>query len=426
MAVTQPEAGSRRRAFVIGAGIAGLAAATRLAEQGIAVTLYEAAGQAGGRCRSYYDPTLDQTIDNGNHLVLSGNKAVHRYLARIVPDGRLSGPARAYFPFTDLNSGARWMLKLNRSPLPWWLAARNRRVPGTNARDYLPYSRLMFATRKERIADIVPIKGPVWERLMRPFLLAALNTDPETASAQLAGQVIRETLARGGYACRPRIATPNLSSVFIDPALSFLERKSAKVELGKRLRALVFGAHAVLALEFPDMTVPLNARDMVILAVPPFVAKEFLPHLTVPTEFHAIVNGHFRFPAPQGAPPILGVINGTAEWIFSFEDRISVTVSGADAIVDRDREELARLLWRDVCAALRITDDLPPWQIVKEKRATFAATPDQDMKRPPTKTDCRNLFLAGDWIDTGLPATLEGAVRSGEAAASLALKRLAL
>jgi len=426
MAALQNEGGERRRAFVIGAGIAGLAAATRLAELNIAVTLYEAAGQAGGRCRSYYDHALDQTIDNGNHLVLSGNKAVHRYLRRIEPDGRLTGPGRAYFPFTDLKTGARWMLKLNRSPLPWWLAARGRRVPGTNARDYLPYGRLMFAGRKTHIAELVPIKGAVWERLMRPFLLAALNTDPETASAQLAGQVIRESLARGGYACLPRIATPNLSSVFIDPALSFLERRGAKVELGKRLRTLVFGPRAVLALEFPDMTVPLNPGDMVVLAVPPFVAKEFLPHLTVPTEFRAIVNGHFRFPAPKGAPPILGVINGTAEWIFSFEDRISVTVSGADAIVDRDREELARLLWRDVTAALRITEDLPRWQIVKEKRATFAATPEQDMRRPPTKTACRNLFLAGDWIDTGLPATLEGAVRSGEAAAALALKRLAL
>jgi hypothetical protein len=174
------------------------------------------------------------------------------------------------------------------------------------------------------------------------------------------------------------------------------------------------------------MTIPLNPGDMVVLAVPPFVAKEFLPHLTVPTEFRAIVNGHFRFPVSAGAPPILGVINGTAEWIFSFEDRISVTVSGADAIVDRDREELARLLWRDVSAALRINDALPRWQIVKEKRATFAATPEQDMKRPSTKTACRNLFLAGDWTDTGLPATLEGAVRSGEAAAVLALKRLTL
>jgi len=284
----------------------------------------------------------------------------------------------------------------------------------------------MFATQKETIAQTAPTKGALWERLMRPFFLAALNTEPEIASAQLAGQVMRETLARGGRACRPRIATPTLAAAFIDPALALLEKKGGKLELSKRLRSLVFNNHSVLALEFPDATVPLNSRDMVILAVPPWVAKEMVPDITVPTEFRAIVNGHFQFAPPKGTPPILGVIGGTVEWIFSFDDRISITISGADAIVDRDREELARLLWRDVCEALRISADLPRWQIVKEKRATFAATPDQDMKRPPAKTAWRNLILAGDWTDTGLPATLEGAVRSGETAAALALKRLAL
>ncbi len=116
------------------------------------------------------------------------------------------------------------------------------------------------------------------------------------------------------------------------------------------------------------------------------------------------------------------------EWIFAFEDRISVTVSGADAIVDRDREDLARTLWDEVCRALRINAELPAnslprWQVVKEKRATFAATPQEDLKRPPAKTKWPNLILAGDWTDTGLPATLEGAIRSGDAAAALALRR---
>ncbi len=420
----------QRRAFVIGGGLSGLAAATQLAARGVAVTLYEAAGQTGGRCRSYYDPALDQVIDNGNHLVLSGNGAIARYLERIGARGGLTGPRRAVFPFADLKSDSRWVLRLNGGPLPWWIASRKRRVPGTRPGDYLPYARLMFATRRETIAQVAPTKGALWERLMRPFLLAALNTEPESASAQLAGQVMRETLARGGRACRPRIANPHLAAAFIDPALAFLEKKGAKVELGKRLRTLVFGNRTVLALEFPDATVPLNPRDMVVLAVPPWVAKDLMPDLVVPGEFRAIVNAHFQFTPPKGSPPILGVIGGTAEWIFSFADRVSVTVSGADAIVDRDREELARILWRDVCEALRVSAELraslPRWQIVKEKRATFAATPDEDMKRPPAKTAWRNLMLAGDWTDTGLPATLEGAVRSGEAAAALALRRLAL
>jgi len=103
-----------------------------------------------------------------------------------------------------------------------------------------------------------------------------------------------------------------------------------------------------------------------------------------------------------------------------------VTVSGADAIVDQDREDLAIRIWADVAKELNINAPLPAWQIVKEKRATFAATPVQDARRPPTKTQWRNLFLAGDWTQTGLPATIEGALRSGETAAALALRHLSL
>ena len=117
-----------------------------------------------------------------------------------------------------------------------------------------------------------------------------------------------------------------------------------------------------------------------------------------------------------------GVIGGTAEWVFAFSDRLSVTVSGADAIVDQDRETLANLLWRDVAAVHGLGPDLPRWQIVKERRATFAATPEQARLRPPAVTRWPNLFLAGDWTDTGLPATIEGAIRSGGKAAELVLR----
>jgi hydroxysqualene dehydroxylase len=100
-----------------------------------------------------------------------------------------------------------------------------------------------------------------------------------------------------------------------------------------------------------------------------------------------------------------------------------VTISGADDLIDSDREGLARTIWSEVCATLGTTGNLPAWQIVKEKRATFAATPDQDALRPGQATQWRNLFLAGDWVQTGLPATIEGALRSGHNAASLALGR---
>ena len=415
-----------KKVHIIGAGVAGLAAATHLAARGVTVQLHEAAGQAGGRCRSYFDAGFDGVIDNGNHLVLSGNRAIYAYLNRIGAASYLTGPVKAMCDFVDLKSGARWTLKPNEGFLPWWVGSKERRVPGTKVRDYVAFAKLMFAGKNQTVGDVMACKGPLWDRLLRPFLLAALNTEPRDASARLAGALIKETFAKGGHAYRPRIATPTLAAAFVEPALEFLAARGAEIRLNSRLRAITFDRHAATALEFPDSTIPLSSKDPVILAVPSWVAKDLVPKLPAPNQYRSIVNAHFRFPAPLGVPTILGVINGTAEWIFSFADRISVTVSAAEAIVDRDRDELAELLWADVAKALNIPAALPKWQIVKEKRATFAATPAQDAMRPISETGWRNFMLAGDWTDTGLPATIEGAVRSGETAAALALKQLSL
>ncbi|HWU56135.1 MAG TPA: hydroxysqualene dehydroxylase HpnE [Rhizomicrobium sp.] len=414
------------KAVVIGAGLAGLSAATILAERGAAVTLIEAAGQAGGRCRSYFDSAIGGVIDNGNHLVLSGNRAVHDYQKRIGAEESLIGPPRAEFAFVDLKNGARWTLRPNEGSLPYWVTRSQRRVPGTGAGDYLRYAPLLWADRRARIGDIVKDRGALWQRLMRPFLVAALNTEPEVSSAALAGAVLRETLAKGGRFYRPRIAHPTLAAAFVDPALGYLQSRNASVQLGTRLRGLTFNGSQLIALESGDAALPVAPGDVVVLAVPPWGAADLVPGLTVPNDFRAIINAHFRMAAPKDAPVMLGAIGGTAEWIFAFSDRISVTVSDADAIVDQDRETLATRIWADVAKALGITGPLPPWQIVKEKRATFAATPAQDARRPGAKTQWRNLFLAGDWTQTGLPATIEGALRSGEAAAALALKHLSL
>jgi len=412
--------------YVVGGGLAGLSTAVALAEQGARVVLCEAAGQAGGRCRSYFDAAFDGLIDNGNHLVLSGNRAVYAYLRTIGAEHALTGPEHATFSFVDLATGERWVFTPNEGPLPFWIFSAARRVPGTGPLDYARLGALLLAGPSARICDVIPCVGVLWERLMRPFLLAALNTEPEQASAALAGAVLRETLMKGEKAYRPRIAHPTLSAAFVEPALAYLAGKDAEVRLGQRLRKIVFDNSHAVALEFPEATVPLSPDDTVVLATPPWVTHDLVPKLSTPNAFRSIVNAHFKIAPPANTPLMLGVIGGTAEWIFAFADRISVTVSAADAIVDEDREALAERLWSDVAKALAITEGLPPWQIVKEKRATFAATPEQAARRPKTQTDWRNLLLAGDWIDTGLPATLESAVHSGQKAAQLALARRSL
>ncbi|HSC19076.1 MAG TPA: hydroxysqualene dehydroxylase HpnE [Rhizomicrobium sp.] len=416
---------SSGKVYVIGAGLSGLAAGVALASRGARVVLIEGAGQAGGRCRSYVDPVLNQTIDNGNHLILSGNHATFGYLRTIGAADRLAGPEHAGFPFVDVRTGARWTLSPNDGAIPWWVLSSKRRVPGTSILEYLAMAKLLAASGAQRIDAVIACQGNFWERLLRPLLLAALNTEPEAASASLAAVVLRETLLKGGRAYRPRISAPHLGSTFIDPALDYLKRQGAEVRFGSRLRGIQSANNCATALDIANGSIELGPDDRVVLATPAWVATELLPAVLAPADFRSIVNAHFAVTPPPNAPMMIGIVGGVAEWVFAFADRICVTVSNADAIVDRAREELARTLWCDVVAAHGLAAELPPWQIVKERRATFAATPEQAKRRAKAKTRWSNLFLAGDWTDTGLPATIEGAIRSGNHAAELALRSLA-
>jgi squalene-associated FAD-dependent desaturase len=405
--------------YIIGAGIAGLSAAVRLVDAGLTVIVHEAASFAGGRCRSYLDPTLGIVIDNGNHLLLSGNREALDYLDRIGARETLCDPGAAVFDFADLKSGERWRLDLSEGRFPWWLFDPKKRVPGTALGQYFAPLGVFMKGRSATVGEAMDCAGPLYERLWRPLLTSALNTDPPESSAALTAALLRETLAAGGKACHPLFAAHGLAKSFIDPALAFLAARGSVVRFGDRLRTIRFEAERAVALDFDRAQQELGAEDSVILAVPPWIAKDLLPGLTAPDEFRAILNVHFQIAPPRGQPAILGVVNGQIEWLFAFPDRLSVTISNADRLIDRPRDELAVEIWREAATLTGLSADLPPWQIVKEKRATFAATPAQDAKRPDSRTRWGNVVLAGDWIQTGLPATIEGAVRSGYKAASI-------
>ncbi len=407
---------------IVGAGLSGLACAIRLSGQGRKVVVHEAARMAGGRCRSYYDASLDLVIDNGNHLLLSGNRAALDYGRRIGAADQLVGPDECVFDFLDTRSGERWRLRPNLSRLPWWIFVRDRRVPGASARDYLGALGILRARDGATIGEAMDCSGLLYERLWGPVLLSALNTDPREASAGLAAAVLRETLAAGGAACRPLVARHGLGAAFIEPALATLAAKGAELRYGARLRGIEFSNDRAARLNFGEETIDLGAEDRLVLAVPPWAAQDLLPSLEAPDDFRGIVNAHFKIAPPEGQPLLLGMVGSLSEWLFAFDDRLSVTISGADRLMDAPRESLAERIWAEVAAATGLPPELPPWQIVKEKRATFAATPRQEARRPKAETQWRNLFLAGDWTATGLPATIEGAIRSGFKAAELAAR----
>ncbi len=408
------------RVHVVGAGLAGLSAALALAGAGVPVMINEAGPAAGGRCRSYFDRELGLAIDNGNHLLLTGNRAAFAYLDAIGAAGQLGGPAEPLIPFLDLRSGARWLVHPNAGRLPWWVLARGRRVPGTNASDYLRLLALCGIDDDRTVAEAVP-RGPLYSKLIEPLAIAALNTRPEVGLARLLGAVIRETLMRGGAASIPRFPRAGLSGALVEPALARLRESGAELRFSRRIGGLAIEGERVIGLQAPDGAVTVRPGEAVVLAVPPWVAGALLPGLRTPDAFEAILNIHFRAVADPGPAGLVGLLGGTAEWVFVKQDHVSVTISAANRMVDQPAEAIAAAVWPDVRAALGLADPMPAWRVVKERRATFAATAAQDRLRPGARTPITNLVLAGDWTATGLPATIEGAIRSGRHAAELLL-----
>ncbi|MBV8165702.1 MAG: FAD-dependent oxidoreductase, partial [Alphaproteobacteria bacterium] len=376
---------------VIGAGLAGLAAAVTLAARGARVSVHEAGDHAGGRCRSYDDAALGCRLDNGNHLLLAANRNVMAYLDAIGARESLVGPAVPLFPFVDLATGKRWVLRPNRGRLPWWIFSAGRRIPETRPVDYLEALRLLRAPAEATVTQRVDPRRMLYQRLWAPLAIAALNTQPEEASARMLGDVLRMTFGAGGDACRPMVPAVGLSESFVDPALVRLAALGASVRFGRRLREIQTDEGGIRTLRFVGDDVDVAQGDRVVLAVPPAIAAALLPEIATPTAFRAIVNAHYRIAAPRDpamrGADFIGLIGGLPEWVFVKPGIASVTISAADRLVEQPSAELAATIWRDVAAALDLdAATVPPWRIVKERRATFAATPEQLTRRAGATT----------------------------------------
>ncbi|MEX2642038.1 MAG: hydroxysqualene dehydroxylase HpnE [Acetobacterales bacterium] len=401
---------------IVGAGLAGLACAVEARSLGARVTLYEASARAGGRCRSVDDPRLQRRIDNGNHLLLGGNDHALAYLERIGGRDEMREMVPAAYPFLDLRDGRRWTL---RSGLT---LGRGRHGSGIGWRDALALLRLLLPRPDQPVARFLP-KASL-ETLWRPLVTAVLNAPPEEASAGLIRAVLWRLLPGGETALRPILARRGLSDAFVDPAVRWLASHGAAVRFGTRVDALPRRGNTVASVNFGDDAGLLGWDDAVVLALPPDAAARLAPEHVPTFEFRPILNAHFATPPEVTLPdnlPFLGLTGGTAEWLFHRPGLVSATVSAASRWIDRPAAEIVDALWRDVSAACGTTVTRPPCRVIKERRATILQDVRGAARRPQPRTSLSNLFLAGDWTATGLPATIEGAVLSGMRAARLAL-----
>ncbi|WP_439597438.1 hydroxysqualene dehydroxylase [Falsiroseomonas sp.] len=408
---------------VIGAGIAGLAAALALVRAGQRVALHEASPTAGGRARALPDGT-----DNGTHALLGANRAALRFLTQIGAREGWVEPEPGGLPVLDLETGSARRVAL--SPLGWGDAAR--RPEGVTLGGVLALLRLALPGPDRSVATAFAGHPRLLRALVEPLTVAALNTPVQEASARLLGAVLRRLGGRG--AARLLVARQGLGPDLVAPALATLACHGANLRTGSRLREVLQAGGRVTGLEFAGATLPIRPADAVVLALPPWEAARLLPGLSAPQRHAPILNVHFSRPdcSAAGDNPVrfLGLLGGLAQWVLVRPGGISVTVSAADDSIGLTDAEAAARIWPEVRqAALRFglpgewPAAPPPARAVRERRAT----PRHGLNPPavPPRRPLANLALAGDWTFGELPATLESAVRSGEAAAAAILYALA-
>jgi hypothetical protein len=398
----------RPTVHVIGAGLSGLSAAAHLtALARFDVVVHERGREAGGRRHAFFDETDGTYVDSVNATVWPHWRATRALIAAIGAELEWRDGARE-IAFVDMRTSERWTLRPGLGRRPWWALDSRRRAPGHAARDYFHLARLGRGS-------VAPTDGLAAERLWRPLSLAALNLAPENAALDLLAGELEEALEAPRLA--PLHPRRDLGRALLLPLTQHLERQGVAIRYERTLQALRFDRDRLAAMEFAHDRVELGPRDAVLLAVPPWVAAPLAPGILTPDAFTSTITAHYSDLPSVDAADLTCVLNGPVHGVFKRGAGVSVTVRDAGADIEAPKEALAAKYWTAVAAVTGLSDVLPAWRLIKQKRAAFAATPEQNALRPETTTAWRNLVLAGSYVRDGLAESMETAVRSGERAA---------
>lgn len=416
------------RVAIIGAGYAGMAAATELAARGIPVTVFEASRTLGGRARRV--ESHGYPLDNGQHILVGAYVELLR-LMRLVgadPDVLLARkPLNLVFP-------GRMHLAAPRLPAPLHLAVALLTARGLPAGGRLAAVRFMRHLKRDEFlldrditfTELMARHGQhesVIRYLWAPLCLSALNTPPGEASAQVFLNVLRDSLAAAHEASDLLLPKADLSALFPEPAEHYVRSRGGEVLRGCSVHAIdwtPYGFHL-------DGDASGRSYTHAIAAVAPYhlgrlAAK--LPRLQPVLEdvehfsYEPILTAYLGYPQPVSLPgPMIGV-GGTAHFLFQQAgDILAAVTSARGAHLDLPREELVARIHAEICEIAGPTPP-PAWsQVIVEKRATFACRP--GVKRPACETPLANFYLCGDYVASDYPATLEAAVRSGIASARM-------
>lgn len=419
-----------RRVAIVGAGYAGLAAGVELAAAGICVDVFEASRTLGGRARRV---DLEGTVlDNGAHLLSGAYRETLRLMQTVGSSEQalLRLPLRLEFP-------GSFRLRAPKLPAPLHLAWALLTAQGLSWHDKLAAITFMRGQQQAgfrlsadtSVAELLADQpGTVRHLLWDPLCLAALNTPPDQASAKVFLNVLRDSLAAGRAASDLLLPRIDFSALFPEPAARFIAARGGRVVRGTRISEIATAPPQTTGFVLDDH----GRYDQVIIAVAPQHLRELGTALSILKpefvkvdrfQWEPIVTCYLAYPESVRLPqPMLGIVDGTAQWLLDRGQShgqaglLAAVISASHRHREVTPQQLGDEIHREIA---RIVPGLPPpeWtRSIVEKRATFACTP--GLVRPTTTTPVPGLWLAGDYIAGDYPATLEGAVRSGIAAAS--------
>jgi zeta-carotene desaturase len=438
--------------LIVGGGFAGLAAGVALAEAGKRVCVFEQKPHLGGRACSFRDPTTGSVVDNGQHLFMGCYHSTINFLKTIGTLDRVYFQPRLGVPFLDFD-GRLTRLDCPNWPSPWHLCLGVLRSRSFSLSQKLEILRLGNELRRAG-KDCAPTAAEsvtAWlgrrgqsESLQRNFwdllCIAAMNEDPRLASARLFERVLRLALFSSPLDSRLGIACGGLSECYTAAATAYIEARGGRVQTRCSVKRLLISEGACRGVEL--VTGESITGVPIICAVPWHQLAALLPgDLLRNDPFFAgvlalrpapIISINLWFDAPITELQFAGLRGTTIQWLFNKslilgdnEHYVSLVLSGAHEHVGRAKEELLAISLRELGAMLPAVRKakLRHSLVIKERFATFSPSPEAEPLRPPAHTPIEQLFLAGDWTATGLPATIEGAVQSGYTAARECLKK---
>ena len=427
--------------MIVGGGLSGLAAAVRLTSSGIPVVLLEQRARTGGRAASFIDRVTGDVVDNGQHLLIAGYDRTlaftatigSRHLLRVQDRPALlyHHPLRGFVHFrlprlTPPLNLVWGILTSSLFSLPERIAVLRAGI--AMQRNVDPRFRSDGEGTVAEWLDHTRQPSAVRASFWAPLAVSIMNERIETAQAGAFLDALR--IAFLGHWHHAALVFPQagLSDIFAEPAVRYIESHGGTVRCGTGAGSLVMENGRIAAVTLTD-GVELRCRAS-ILAVPHTEAAALFPDppgmpeslvrmSTVPNA--PIVSLHLWFREQFMEQDAIGLIGRTIHWVFRRDRHVAVTISAAYDTVDRTKDELVAIAVRELREVFGARVGTPYHTLaIREKAATLSLSPGVAPDRPGAGTPIANLFLAGDWTGTGLPATIEGAIRSGEEAARLA------